>query len=329
MQVLDFSTSNSQVSDEVINVPNSNAVSLDHNMFYNKTGKLVVVRTASGGGGTLLTETTDYTVGDAFPDAQLPSSISPDVAYTTISIVNATYHNTDLYVSYYPIGDLITANRWNTDIPVQTVSITDDYTITEKNNNLFIKFTRQSTDKTLTMPDATANIGQVITVIVSGSAAGDLNYATISAQTLNGDAAATWSHEGEGRVTWVSDGANWESRDNGVWDSGSVADSGSDLNRVFAKYVNGDMIQHGEHDPGTYDINNSGGTNVKQSNIFTFNFGKSFSAIRSGSVVMDNPSLWVGPEFINVAFGRYRVMYGAILSSRTDDFFYTAFGTWK
>lgn len=114
-QIVDFSTSNSQVVDWLINVANSNAINLGNDLFYNKTGKLVVISTAAGGGGTVLTDTTDYTIGGAFADADLPASISPDVAYSTVSITNATYHSTKLFVSYYPIADLFRAGRWNTD----------------------------------------------------------------------------------------------------------------------------------------------------------------------------------------------------------------------
>ena len=114
--ILDFSTSNAQITDEIINVSDSNPVTLEHDVFYNKTGKLVEIYTASGGGGTQLTEGTDYDVGGTYPDGSLPSSISPDVAYTTISITNATYHDTQLYVSYYPIGDLFQASRWNEEV---------------------------------------------------------------------------------------------------------------------------------------------------------------------------------------------------------------------
>jgi microcystin-dependent protein len=114
-QIVDFSTTNSQVVDWLINVANSNAINLGNDLFYNKTGKLVVISTGAGGTGTVLTDTTDYTIGGAFADGDLPTSISPDVAYSTVSITNATYHNTKLFVSYYPISDLFRAERWNND----------------------------------------------------------------------------------------------------------------------------------------------------------------------------------------------------------------------
>src|SRR6056297_2998945 len=113
MTILDFSTTNTQITDEVVNVSDSNPINLDHDTFYNKTGKLVEIYTASGEGGTQLTEGTDYDIGGAYSDGDLPESISPDVAYSNISITNATYHDTDLYVSYYPLGDILSASRIN------------------------------------------------------------------------------------------------------------------------------------------------------------------------------------------------------------------------
>lgn len=109
MAKLNWSTTNTQITDEIINVSDSSAIGLLHDIFYNKTGKLVVISTGSGGGGTVLTETTDYTIGGALSDSKLPASITPDVAYTTVAITNATYHSTDLYVSYYPLGDFVEA----------------------------------------------------------------------------------------------------------------------------------------------------------------------------------------------------------------------------
>ena len=113
LQIVDFSTTNSQVIDEIINVADSNPIRLEHDIFYNKTGKKVVVSTGAGGSGTVLTETTDWVAGSAVSDSLFPTSISPDVGYTTLAILNATYHDTDLYLSYYPIADTFNATRWN------------------------------------------------------------------------------------------------------------------------------------------------------------------------------------------------------------------------
>lgn len=118
MNILDFSTTHSEVVDEIINVSDSNPVHLAHDIFYHKSGKFVRIFTAASEGGTELTAGTDFDVGGVFPDGSLPQSISPDVAYTTVEITNATYHDQDLYVHYYPIGDIISATRWNHLLPI-------------------------------------------------------------------------------------------------------------------------------------------------------------------------------------------------------------------
>lgn len=126
MNVLDFSTSNAQVADEIINVSDANPVTIKHDTFYNKVGKAILISTAPAGGGTVLVNpldgASDYTPGNAytFPEPY-NTTLAGDVGYTTIAITNATYHNTDLYVSYYPIWDLLYAARWNNKniIPVE------------------------------------------------------------------------------------------------------------------------------------------------------------------------------------------------------------------
>ena len=232
MKTLDFSISNSQIADEIINVANSNAINLLHDVFYNKAGKLMEIWTGAGGTGTQLTLTTDYTVGDAYTDGDLPTSIAPDVAYTTLSIVNAGYHSTDLYVSYYPIGDIINASRWNTDIPVQALTATAAaYTITSVLNNVHLTFTRDGSARVITFPDATESdhTGQRIAIKVVGAGAGNVSLASVGGQTLGGQTATDWDFDGTGTVIFVSDGVNWELDCNGIWD------------RVFPGYGPGDQ----------------------------------------------------------------------------------------
>ena len=110
MAKLNWSTTNTQVTDEIINVSSSVAISLAHDMFYSKVAKPIVISTGAGGTGTVLTETTDYTIGGTI--STVPNNIAtiaPDVIYSTVAITNATYHSTDLYLSYYPLGDLLEA----------------------------------------------------------------------------------------------------------------------------------------------------------------------------------------------------------------------------
>lgn len=88
-----------QITDEVINRTSSASLPLGHDTIL-QTG--VVVRTAAGGGGTLLTLTTDYTLGSA--DSRLTTEAGQNV-YTKLAIVNGAYQSADLYVTYKTVGD--------------------------------------------------------------------------------------------------------------------------------------------------------------------------------------------------------------------------------
>lgn len=223
MKVLDFSTTHSQISDWIINVPNSNPVNNLHDIFYNKTGKLVQIWTGAGQTGTQLTETTDYTLGGAFTDADFPTSISPDVGYTTIAITNATYHNTDLYVTFYPIADVVDAETRNTDTYWTFATAGGaDYDVLSVAANLWIKFTRDaSTQYDGNLPDASAtqHVGQRIAIQSIGPGTGDIGYTTQSSQTIGGGAASTVVHRGTGILYLLSDGSNWVIQNTGPWDT--------------------------------------------------------------------------------------------------------------
>jgi len=229
MAKLNWSTTNSQVTDEIINVSSSAAFSLIHDVFYNKTGKLVVISTGTGGSGTVLTLSTDYTIGGAISDSDLPSSISPDVAYTTIAITNAAYHSTDLYVSYYPLGDYVEAE----DFTQLAIGIR----LTAKD----ISSANQTTDLTIYEPGGSSYVQDGTKIHVSWTG-GDATYyhkfTTTSGWTLYndfvdlapGDGSATfaWCGYGSGGLTLIKDEANsrWIVETDGVFDRGGDFESG-------------------------------------------------------------------------------------------------------
>jgi microcystin-dependent protein len=88
-----------QITDELINRASSASARLAHDTILTST---VVVRTAPAGGGTLLSLTTDYTLGSE--DARLTTEAGGTVN-TTIAIVNGAFLNTALYVTYKTVGD--------------------------------------------------------------------------------------------------------------------------------------------------------------------------------------------------------------------------------
>jgi microcystin-dependent protein len=88
-----------QITDELINRASSASARLAHDTILAST---VVVRTAPAGGGTLLSLTTDYTLGSE--DARLTTEAGGTVN-TTLAVVNGAYLNTALYVTYKTVGD--------------------------------------------------------------------------------------------------------------------------------------------------------------------------------------------------------------------------------
>jgi microcystin-dependent protein len=88
-----------QITDELINRSSSASARLAHDTILAST---VVVRTAPAGGGTLLSLTTDYTLGSE--DARLTTEAGGTVN-TTLAVVNGAYLNTALYVTYKTVGD--------------------------------------------------------------------------------------------------------------------------------------------------------------------------------------------------------------------------------
>ena len=140
----------------------------------------------------------------------------------------------------------------------KVVNGTDDVTLTDGGHQLVL-FTRQGTDKTITMPDATkVSVGCMVMVRVSGSGTGDVLYATVGSQTLDGELASVWEHNGTGTIVWMSDGSNWIPVSTGVWDSGDVSDSGDNINRSFRKLIIDVMVQEGERSGITMVLNNIG-----------------------------------------------------------------------
>lgn len=227
MIFLDFSETNSQITDEIVNVPDSNPVGLVHSLLYNKAGKLVVISTAAGGGGTVLTDVTDYVIGGIYSDGLLPSSISPDVAYSTISIVNATYHNTVLYVSYYPITDLFSAAAINDNIGdgFNSPAGATKYYANEVVKTMF--WTVGASDVDLDLP-AAANIpGGELVIIRVDSGAGIGSIVPDGSETINGEASVNMPAQ-YNKLHIKSDGTNWVVIDHDLfWNSDWLDYSGA------------------------------------------------------------------------------------------------------
>jgi microcystin-dependent protein len=110
MARLDKVLAGTQITDEYTYRTGSTALGLLHDAFLAST---VVVRTAAGGGGTLLTLTTDYTL--SAEDTRLTTEAGATV-YTKLAVVNGTYQNVALYVSYKCVTDYAKAADINASI---------------------------------------------------------------------------------------------------------------------------------------------------------------------------------------------------------------------
>lgn len=107
MARLDKVLAGTQITDEYTYRTGSTALGLLHDAFLAST---VVVRTAEGGGGTLLELTTDYTL--SAEDSRLTTEAGATV-YTKLAVVNGTYQNTPLYISYKCVADYNRASDIN------------------------------------------------------------------------------------------------------------------------------------------------------------------------------------------------------------------------
>ena len=242
--VLDFSTSNAQVVDEIINVSDANPVTIKHDTFYNKSGKAVLISTGPGGTGTVLVNpldgASDYTPGDAytFPEPY-NTTLAGDVGYTTIAITNAAYHSTDLYLSYYPIWDLLYAARWNNNIiiphyassPYDISATTEEVDLSEFNS----------------WP-----VGTTRRVHAYDGDGSDYLWFTDNGETINGMDITYFKIQGTGGLilTKVGDGEfiakGWLGGDVFDQDGDKIADAGNLANQIFTKSLSGRAVYEGD-----------------------------------------------------------------------------------
>lgn len=221
---------------------------------------------------------------------------------------------------------------WNTiedgrKVPI--ISVNDDTAVPDDRLDYIYKVTQGSTDVTITYPTISANPSRMITAIKDDTGSGEVFLEPDTTdQTIEGSTRLDLSSEGNQAILVAdANSTQWDIRD--YYSNGTVADTTSDLDRAFYKYADGSMKQCGRHNPDTYDIGTAAG-NIRQSDIFTITFGKTFTTLYCGSIVTkDSPSLWIGPEFNALGTARYRAMYGTSLVGRTEDYIWEASGTWR
>lgn len=114
------------------------------------------------------------------------------------------------------------------------LTATDDYVISSAYKNVYLTFTRQATDKTITLPDATGNLNQEIIIEVTGSGVGNVS---LIGDSIDGITATNWIWHGIGKLKILSTGTLYKILDHGVWDSYIVGNNSS------YKYTNKVMLQ--------------------------------------------------------------------------------------
>ena len=145
------------------------AFSIDHDFFIKQDQ---VVRTASGGGGTLLTEDTDYTLGgeDTVLSAETTAAVGAgrNVMHT-ITVINAAYQACDLYFSGKFVADALDPTRITT---MGYLALAADHTILDCENYRTYGMTTVAANLTLTLPTAADNVGKRVRLVKSDAGAG-------------------------------------------------------------------------------------------------------------------------------------------------------------
>ena len=196
MPRLDVLLTGYEITDEIIERTSSTALALGHDTIRGTAD--LEIWTGAGGTGTQLALTTDYTVSDEDTDLSTEAGVS---IYTKLAIVNGTYHNVDLYVTYKTIGDyssVSTVEKIITDNIIRLVEVSADYTLLAIDETVIIT---TADTITLTIPEGlpvgksfkisrTVASTNAVTVARSGSDAieGGASFVThgaFAASTLN------------------------------------------------------------------------------------------------------------------------------------------------
>ena len=143
---LNKNISGTQITDELFQRSSVTAARLNHDTIRANT---FAIRTESGGGGTLLVLNTDYTLGGI--DSRLTTEAGVNV-FTTVAIINATYHNVDLYATYLTVGDYAEAGD---SLPnnVKIESVTGNHTVTAPESYGITTVIVNATTATITIPE--------------------------------------------------------------------------------------------------------------------------------------------------------------------------------
>lgn len=198
---INLNLSGTSFTDELHADVGASAFTLNHDWFMDDTGEALVIRTSSGGGGTLLVEDTDYTISNQ--DTYLSTEAAVNV-YSTVQIINAAYQTGNLYFSGKYVADSVDAeDNVETGVDVSTSgTIGYDY--------LPVELCTGSTNGIRrTLPDASTCEHMKITFIKVDSGIGAVTLVPYTAQTIAGMSYVFLTEQYQ-KVTIISDGSNWQ-----------------------------------------------------------------------------------------------------------------------
>jgi hypothetical protein len=289
-----------QITDELINRSSSASARLAHDTILAST---VVVRTAPAGGGTLLSLTTDYTLGSE--DARLTTEAGGTVN-TTLAIVNGAYLNTNLYVTYKTVGDYAEAEDINGIIASVTVS--GNYTV--------------GNEQTVNVTAATADI-----TIPSGLPIGTrktirkLHATTTSSVNLLRSGSEVFTSASLTTVPIFGNGSFWiiEKVTSTRWDLVGGSDYVSDSNGHWCAKITGDIKQYGTL---------AGSTNITRVVTFPKPFANTnYSAVCTGHETGANYFTW-NPPAAGKLVASIEGRWGGSPATTNNTVSWAAYGRW-
>ena len=181
----------------------------------------LVIRTASGGGGTLLVLNTHYTLSEentSYSTLATNAAGSTKTIYKKIQIIDAAYQSGDLYFSGKYFTDYLDPYDLN-NITRKIVAVSGVYTMADLPGNNIYAITTGAGSFAFNTPDPTKNIDLEILAYKADTGAGICTATPNGADTYMGATAFPLRKYGD-KIHLKSDGTNWY-----VLDSLSTLDS--------------------------------------------------------------------------------------------------------
>lgn len=205
MGYMDITLTGVAFSDYLVTDVGAGTWHLEHDWF---TRQDLVIRTAAGGGGTLLVEGTDYTLSQE--STELSTRVSEAVGagrnvFHLIAIINVAYQTGNLYVSGKYIADSNSAE----DVEYCKVKAVNnvDYTVRDEDGYGTIAVNPSSVDRIVTLPTVADNANRQLTIINTGTGTYKVIVDGEGTEKIN-DVETWWLLAGQS-ITIKSNGTKW------------------------------------------------------------------------------------------------------------------------